>query len=436
MKSYQVKIRIVLGILVIYFVSLVVLKAGAVDSPEKRMDGIEEAGVSFAEFQVPEDVKVVGIGEATHGNREFQFIKMQMLQKLVEQGSCHAIAFEMNPGEAAVYNDAICDAESDLSALLSDTDYPLYDTEEMLALLCWMKEYNLEHPTDPLHFYGVDMQGDIKEFQYLDRFCHEYDGQFGEEELKKLEQLAALAQAEESYDGILESRDFIEGLRDKLRTRSSSMEDDAAFRFQNAAMIANTLLQWIDAPSFDEDANAYGQYRDDRMAENLKAYYEIEAERGYPQILITAHNGHTMKGNAQGYGEYTMGNKINELFDGSYYTVGTEFYHTCVNIHTAGTYDDAYLREDHEYTSEDMLAYQAQFFEGGVYCLDFAKVTDSSSRIWKWLHTPHFTGCAGEGYNAYMDMYRTYRSKLVVSDHYDAMIYFYETTPIRVRSYK
>ena len=99
------------------------------------------------------------------------------------------------------------------------------------------------------------------------------------------------------------------------------------------------------------------------MAENLMAYYNIEKSRGYSQILITAHNGHVMKYDTSKIDDVNMGVKINELFEGSYYCVGTEFYNTCVNVHTAGTYDDEYERANHDYCSDDLLAYQAQYFD-------------------------------------------------------------------------
>ena len=439
MKQYAKTIKFLSVFLVIYFISLITIKAGAIDSPEHRIPGIEEVGYTFDEFVIPTDVQVVGIGEATHGNREFQQVKLWVLQKMVDNGTCHSIAFEMSPGEAAGYNDAIHQADGDLAELLGGTNYPIYDTEEMTQMLEWMREYNLTHSAEEsLVFYGVDMQGEEKELAYLDAFCHEYPELFTEEELMQIAELGEeVADPQVNFDAT-PYRDFLAGLQQKLLTVGEGNEARAGYgdqRFRIAAEIAGTIVQWIDAPSFEEDPNGYGQYRDDCMAANLKYYYETEADRGYPQILITAHNGHSMKGNAQGYGDYTMGNKINELFAGSYYSIGTEFYNSCVNIHTAGTYDEEYVRADHFYCSSDPLAYQAQFFEGGIYCLDFAQITDTDSMIFRLLHTPGFTGCAGEGYNAYTDFYRSYRSKMVIADHYDAMIYFYETTPIRAMHY-
>ena len=108
MKSFHSKVLIILGVFVLLTATLLVLRTGILNTP-KHIKGIEEIGISFENFKIPEGVKVVGIGEATHGNAEFQEVKLQMLQKLVNEGSCHAIAFEMSPAEAAMYNDAIRD---------------------------------------------------------------------------------------------------------------------------------------------------------------------------------------------------------------------------------------------------------------------------------------------------------------------------------------
>ena len=37
---------------------------------------------------------------------------------------------------------------------------------------------------------------------------------------------------------------------------------------------------------------------------------------------------------------------------------------------------------------------------------------------------------AGEGYSSDWEVYKSYRARMIVTDHYDAMVYYYETTPI------
>ena len=419
MKIFQTKVFLILGAFALLIISLIVLKTGIFNRPY-HIKGIEEVGVSFDELKIPENTKVVGIGEATHGNAEFQEAKLDMLKKLVNNGTCHAIAFEMSPAEAALYNDAIRENESDLTELIAGTDYPLYDTAQIVELLEYMREYNLNHDeSESLMIYGVDMQTGVRAAEYLYDFCSKHSDSFSEEEINTLKTLAE--NSDSDYPG---ARDFFYDLSVKL-----GASDDIFFR--DASVVSLSLVQLLDSPSYEDKPNDYSVHRDTCMAENLLSFYNIEKSRGYDQIIITAHNGHVMKYNPADELDVNMGMKIDELFEGSYYCVGTEFYNTCVNVHTAGTYDDEYERANHDYCSGDLLAYQAQFFDGGVYCLDFASVDKKTAgKVYNIIHKQNFTGMAGEGYTTDWEVYKSYRAKMIAVDHYDAMIYYYETAPI------
>ena len=410
------------AVVIAYFAVLIVLRSGILFGAEKKIAGIEDAGVSFEEFKIPADVRVVGIGEATHGNREFQTLKKLVLQKIVNDGNGKAIAFEISAGEAAMLNDAIHNEDSDIIELLGKQSYPLYDTEEIADLLYWMREYNKNVSyEDSLMFYGVDMQGAFTSIDFMQGLCENDPDVFTQEEKDKL--LSIDTENSETYKG---EKDFFSKMEKRL-----SSEDD--FGSRQLAVLAQVIVQNIDAPVYDTDPAAYGNYRDNCMAGNLKSFSELEESRGYMQILITAHNGHVMKGSSAAYDDesmLTMGENINRLFDGRYFCIGSEFYNTCVNIHTAGTYDEEYERADHEYCSDDPLAYQAKYFDGGWYCLDYTKLNDTKSAVYKTVHSAVFTGLVGEGYNVLSDIAKSYRIKIVPADRYDAMVYYYEVTPI------
>ncbi len=285
----------------------------------------------------------------------------------------------------------------------------------MVELIEWMRNYNLSHdPNESVRFYGIDMQGGYRDLEYLADVAKRDPAFYEAADSEKLISLAA----DEEPD-LTAEHDFFESLSQKL-----AGESDAEHR--TAAVIAGTVLQWVDAPRYSEDPAGYGLYRDTCMAKNLMDYYNIELSRGYDQILVTAHNGHVAKGP-----DTAMGSCINELFEGSYYCIGTDFYNTVVNVHTAGTYDENYQRADHEYCSDSPMAYQAQFFKNGRYCLDLKSITDPGNKIYKLIHKPNFTGLTGEGYNPMWEIYKSYRARIVAVDHYDAMIYYYNTTPIR-----
>ena len=114
MKRFKIIFISCVALVVLYLGLMLAFKFKLIASPARKLDGIEDKAITFEELTIPEDVKVVGIGEATHGNCEFQTAKLEMLKKQVETGKCHSIAFEMSTGEAAEINDAIHSDDVDL----------------------------------------------------------------------------------------------------------------------------------------------------------------------------------------------------------------------------------------------------------------------------------------------------------------------------------
>ncbi len=421
-KKYKIIFLISAGVLALFIGSLVALGTTQAFSPEKDIDEIKDVAESFSEFTIPKNVKVVGIGEATHGNREFQKIKRDVIEKVVKEGDGHSICFEMAVGDGTMINDAVHDPDSDLVAVMGKQSYPLYDTEEMVELLKWMRDYNMTVPyEESLMFYGVDPQGAQTAIIYLQELCKKGCELLTEAEKEKI--LSIKTEEKSDYAG---EREFFQ----KLYERLSSIDD---LKHKQLSMTAKVVLQNLDAPDYDTDREAFGKHRDQCMAENLKSYSDIEGDRGYSQIVITAHNAHAMRGGSSplpSADSDTMGDRIDRLFDGSYFCIGTEFYKGDVNIHTAGTYEDNYHRADHFYCSNDPLAYQAKNFEDGTYCLDFSKVTDENSKVYKLIHSYIFNSIIGEGYSLASELGRSDRIKMVPADRYDAIIYYYEVTPI------
>ena len=422
MKRYRFVFFVSIAISVIFIAMLAGLKCTTVFSAEKKLEGIEEVAQTFEEFEIPSDVRVVGIGEATHGNREFQLVKKDVLEKVVNDGNGRCICFEMATGDAAMLNDAIHDKDSDLVEAISKQSYPLYDTPEMVQLLQWMKNYNQTVPyEESLMFYGVDIQGSQTAVGYMQNLCNKEDTLFTEEEKEKL-----LSMNIAYVDDFRNERDFFVSLQERL-----SMEDD--LRAKQLAIVAKCVVLGIDAPNYDEHPDEFATNRDYQMGQLLKDYSDLEDERGYKQVVITAHNAHVMKGGSSvlpSEDDNTMGDNINNLFDGSYYCIGTGFYEGEVNIHTAGTYEDNYERADHYFCSDDPIAYQAKFMENGTYCLDFSKVTDENSSVYQKLHSYVFTGLIGEGYSPACEIGNVHRCSVIYADRYDAVICYYEVTPI------
>ncbi|PPK88169.1 erythromycin esterase-like protein [Neolewinella xylanilytica] len=144
-----------------WFVCLPRAGAQCPDGLEKYLtgfSGLEAGAFSFLDDQL-DSVSVLGYGEDTHGSAEFTLLAGELLKYLVEQHRFTGIVLETMVGEGA-YLDAYVQGERD------DRDYLLneinsswrYRTEEFVALLEWMRAYNVGHPDRPIHLYGSEMQ--------------------------------------------------------------------------------------------------------------------------------------------------------------------------------------------------------------------------------------------------------------------------------------
>lgn len=120
------------------------------------------AGNGFADLEplkrILQDVTIVGLGEATHGTREFIQIKHRLFEFLVtEMGFC-LLMLEASYAACQPINAYVLTGAGDLAELLADQWYTPWDTEEFTELVVWMRAYNQRVPIEQrVRFSGVDI---------------------------------------------------------------------------------------------------------------------------------------------------------------------------------------------------------------------------------------------------------------------------------------
>src|SRR5436190_10469926 len=83
--------------------------------------------------------RVVGLGEATHGTREFFLIKYRIVRFLVEREGFTVFAIEANLPEAAKINRYVLNGDGDPRAALAGLHFWTWDTYEVLDLIEWIR---------------------------------------------------------------------------------------------------------------------------------------------------------------------------------------------------------------------------------------------------------------------------------------------------------
>jgi len=137
-----------------------------------------ESGHGFADMQplkaVVGDARVVSLGEATHGTREFFQLKHRMLEFLASEMGFTIFSIEANMPEAYRLNDYVLNGTGDPAQLLKGLYFWTWDTGEVLDMIRWMRAFNASGK-GRVEFTGFDMQTPTVALQNAAAFVTRYD---------------------------------------------------------------------------------------------------------------------------------------------------------------------------------------------------------------------------------------------------------------------
>lgn len=120
-----------------------------------------EAGHGFDDMAALSELvgcaQIVGLGEATHGTREHFQMKHRLVEYLVQEHGFSIFAIEASTPEAHRLDAYVMGGDGDARELIAGMYFWTWDTEEVLALVEWMRAHNESHE-NKIHFTGFDMQ--------------------------------------------------------------------------------------------------------------------------------------------------------------------------------------------------------------------------------------------------------------------------------------
>ena len=374
---------------------------------------------SVDDITIPEHTQIVALGEATHGNAEFQQLRLDVFQVMVEKYDIRAFALEGDYGGCEVVNRYIHGGSGTAEEAASAIGFAIYRTEEMADLFLWMRTYNeTAEPGQDICFYGFDMQRQEYNYQFLLEAAKNSDVNTDE-----LEKIWDMDKKEYSEDYSLQQRtEIITSVKNELIQKDEQ---------QNAHAIhfADILLQNIELGKHMEDASLIG-VRDELMAQNVEWILTQEEARGNSRIFISGHNGHVKRYGSYYGTEYKyMGNLLADKYEDNYFVIGTDFYQAKCNLPKGQNRK----RITHTFYSYDPLAKAAKKCGYDISYLDFSIIPEDSelkSQITEYT----YMGSLGESYTPlYLVLPAAYREWASPSESYDSMIYVTNAHPTIIR---
>ena len=421
-KIRQVCVRLLLGlILLLLGIALFCFGKQKIEEVQahREIPELRAEMQSLSADHIPANVSVLAIGEAVHGSREFQKMKLSVLREMVEKQGYTAFALEADYSECADINRYLQSGEGKPEELVQKFSFPIYHTKEMAELLGWIQDWNRTAPEEKkVRFYGFDMQNPETGYAFLKQYSLAH-GLATEAEfdavLKNILTSPYSLNPETAGQVVM----FLDGLRTKAG--DADMRDADARDFQ---MELTTVRQAMESQTSNENFNTL---RDRDMAENVEAIRKIEAEIGSGKLVISAHDGHIERENPI----YTsMGVLLSQDIGNNYYAIGTDVWKVRDNMKCMGEAK----RSMQSFVSCDPLAAQARFAAGQQYVLYFSEVSDEKSRVAALVRKPMRMMQLGEGYTFLMRLLpdRSYRLQGAPAACYDAMLFLYEAHPIEI----
>src|SRR6266478_853178 len=200
-------------------------------SPESGLDDLRQMESTIG------NARIVAMGEATHGTREFFQLKHRMLEFLVEKKGFTVFGIEANWPESLAINDYVLNGTGDATEALDSLYFWTWNTDEVLDMIRWMRKYNQDPKhTNKVKFFGLDMQVAHVAVRNAERYLEKVD--LGEAKLAST-LLAPLSNANRERESANKSKYFWQKTEGMIESFLGLLE-----RRKKAYVEVSSLEEW------------------------------------------------------------------------------------------------------------------------------------------------------------------------------------------------
>ncbi|MFI9226881.1 erythromycin esterase family protein [Streptomyces rimosus] len=280
-------------------------------------------------------VRIVGLGESTHGTHEFFRLKHRLVEFLVREEGFTVLAMEASASAARALDAYVRHGTGDPSRLISRLGFWTWRTAEMLDLVEWLRTHNWGLPEERrVRFVGTDPQRCADSVAAVSALL----GRMAPERAAEVRDLEVLAQARPASrpdlrDTLVQRAealaDFIAGHRqtftervaadggDGTRTPAAAV-DDVLEHARILVRAADLVTRSLDQPSGEDSVFAV---RDRYMADAVARLVDTNPQA---RVMVWAHNGHIAK-STYGAGVPALGSRLRTRYGDAYYALALLF---------------------------------------------------------------------------------------------------------------
>ena len=374
--------------------------------------------------------RIVGLGESTHGTHEFFQLKHRLVEYLVRRHGFDVFAIEGNQLATERLNAWVLGGPGTAREVLGVL-FRVWNTEEMLDLVEWMRRYNAASPARPVRFIGYDMQDHRTPIDSLRAFAARTDPEL----LARVDDLTRDYAAERSFatPHVAEPTRLAWSQRaDSLWSETSARRADWLARARTRA--DTTAAEWaVHAADLLRQAARFNvalssPERDSLMAANLD--WSLRTLYPSSRAVVWAHDVHVARGGDTAR-SFNAGQEMGAHLKRTY----RYDYRAFSLVTRAGRYTATRSFSDHEYIAADafpappgsveavLAAVAGRLSSPGT--ITDVRVPEGSAWAWWWTSRPirHI------GYAAYD---YAFDLRAVMPLEFDGIFFIDTTTPSRL----
>jgi len=153
-------------------------------------------GEDFSDLQPLKEIlkgaRIVGLGESTHGTREHFQLKHRLTRFLVEEMGCREFTIEAGGLSCDPIDEYITMGKGDLAEAVTAQGFWTWNTEEVLAMIEWMREHNRTcRRGEEVRFLGCDIKPMAEACARLTEYIGKYAPEFLTEATAIMEEASA-----------------------------------------------------------------------------------------------------------------------------------------------------------------------------------------------------------------------------------------------------
>ncbi|MCK8141984.1 erythromycin esterase family protein [Flavobacterium sp. I-SCBP12n] len=258
-------------------------------------------------------VRIFGFGEATHGTKEFFNLKFKFFKYLVKNQGVRNFAIEASYANCIAINNYIKGQKNDPKELLKNIGFWIWNTQEVLELIEWMKKFNVDKiQSNQINFYGIDIMDCSNSAKIISEHLTENLYKNKTQYLDILSFYTIKNNTKYLNKNILKNHLIVMNeLKEILK--SSEVKNKELY-----ISLQNSIIQYINLC-----IDYRQEIRDKEMSENINQILHFNGNES--KIFIWAHNFHIKKNNITYTNDYAMGHFLKEKYGNEYYSLGFDF---------------------------------------------------------------------------------------------------------------